>query len=269
MAPSAKLNALIAGSTVFIMFWAVAVVAPFLKDLSVAWTILGSGVSLILSAGIYRMLSLAIRWLAEKSECVNAVVLGPHYVNGTWVGWFRGHGGEIRYMVEHFSQDVEGLAISGRSFAQGGRDHGSWFSHSVSVDVQSSRLIFTYTFEGNDREGPLLGIHSSLLEKPGRAKAPTRYSGLAHDLNDKIRIAVHSMKVADTFVPWHEALAQARSEYGAIAALANSRDSAESSEVRLSMRNRRSSLRSWQFLTRPLRERSIWLLCSRMCERRE
>lgn len=213
MTPDEKFNAVIAGSTVFVMFWAVAYVAPAVKNWSSEFAVAGSIASLLVSVGLYRLLGLSIRWCAERQEWLKSLVLGNLYVQGTWVGWFRGHNGEMRYMVEYFAQRLDSLSITGRSFDAAGREHGIWWSHAVSIDTLRGQLIFTYSFEGNDRSSQLSGIHASLLERSSQRAAPEGYAGIAQDLNDRIRIAVHAKKVCTTFLEWRVALERAKNEF--------------------------------------------------------
>jgi hypothetical protein len=209
MSPTAKFNALLASTTVFIMFMAVGYVSPFLTHAGVDHPVILSFAALISSAGVYRLLAIALRWLMERFEPLRALVLGPYYMHGTWVGWFRGHAGDLRYMVEHFAQDLDSLVITGRSYTASGKEHGYWLSEAVTIDAKRGQLIFTYSFDVITQSLPLIGIHTSLFERKATYEAPTGYSGFAHDLNDKARIAVHAKKLSNTFEPWDSALANA------------------------------------------------------------
>ncbi|WP_416244050.1 hypothetical protein ACLSSQ_05880 [Azospira sp. APE16] len=215
MTPSAKFNALLASVTVTIMFVLVAYVAPEATSLSGVIPFALSFAALISSAGLYRLLSIAIRWLMERWDWLHGVILGPHYVHGTWIGWFDGHSNERRYMVEHFVQNLDGFVITGRSYTGKKKEHGYWESESTMLDVRKGRLVFTYKFDVLTQTSSLTGIHSSLFERLSARHAPTGYSGLAHDLNDHVRIAVHSQKMSSKLVPWAEALIEAEKRFGA------------------------------------------------------
>ena len=209
MSPSAKFNALLSSATVFAMFLLVLYGVPFLKGLGAGHPLIISVSGLVLSAGVYRLLSLVLRWLMERSTWVSRRVLGPHFVNGTWVGWFEGHAKEKRYMVEHFVQDMDSLVITGRSYDSALREHGYWESEAASVDARKGKLIFTYKFDVLTRQSSLFGIHTSFLSRSSAHSAPAALSGFAHDLNDATRIAVHSKKISDELVEWEPALKEA------------------------------------------------------------
>jgi hypothetical protein len=209
MTPSTKFNSLIASITVSMMFPSVAFLIPLLKKAGVGHPALLAAAGLLASAGAYAALAVALRWLMDRSRHARAIVLGPHYVHGTWIGWFRGHSGALRYMVEHFAQDLDGFVISGRSYTEQRAVHGFWSSESVSVDARRGRLVFTYSFEVVDRSQALTGIHTSLFRRPSLRTAPDAYSGFAHDLNDQQRIAVHSYKISEELLTWDDALERA------------------------------------------------------------
>jgi uncharacterized membrane protein (Fun14 family) len=223
MKPAEKFNALLVGVTVFVMFWLVTYLVPTLKNIGSEYSFFAAVGALLASVGLYRVLGLVIRSAMKRSEKVRKFVLGSHFVHGTWIGWFHGHNGEVRLMVEHFAQELDSLTISGRSYYQQGADHGIWISHSATIDASRGHLLFTYSFDGKTRSSQLVGIHSSLLERSSAAAAPTGYYGLAHDLNDQVRIAVTSKKVSPLLLSWREALALAQSEFRDIPSLTSSK----------------------------------------------
>jgi hypothetical protein len=86
MTPSSKFNAMLASVTVLLMFAAILNVAPHLSRIAGIYSALLPVAGLLTSAGLFRFLSVAIRWLMGRSQRVNAWVLGPEYIHGTWVG---------------------------------------------------------------------------------------------------------------------------------------------------------------------------------------
>lgn len=213
MSPTAKFNALLAGATVFLMFWLVAYIAPGFEAAGLNYPLLLSGAALITSAGLYRILTIALRWLMERSDYVCSFVLGAHYMHGTWIGWFEGHEKEFRYMVEYFVQDLDAMVITGRSFTKNQKEHGYWESEAVTIDARKGRLIFTYKFDVLTQSNSLTGIHTSFFERESARHPPAGIAGFAHDLNDNTRIAVHSKKLSDRLIPWDEALKAASKQF--------------------------------------------------------
>jgi hypothetical protein len=214
MSPSAKFNGLLASAVVTLMYFLAIYVMPRLNTLALDYRLVLLLGALVSSAGLYRILSLGLRWLMERCEWLKRMVLGPYYMHGTWIGWFHGHANDRRFMIEHFVQDLEGLVITGRSFTDAGTEHGYWESESTTIDAKKGRLIFTYKFDVITRKHSLVGIHSSLFERKSAHRPASALSGFAHDLNDDVRIAVHSQKISSALLPWAEALRIAETRYG-------------------------------------------------------
>lgn len=214
MSPSTKFNALIASTTVSLMcFWATKI-TPSVQQIGAEHGWASSVAGLLVSAGVYRFLALGVRWAMERSNLVRSFVLGPHYLHGTWIGWFRGHAGDLRFTVEHYVQDLDSIVIVGRSYTASGEGHGYWLSDAVAIDAARGTLLFTYTFDVVRRSSQLSGINSSVFERSAAHKAPTKLSGFAHDLNDTERIAVHSEKVSGDLESFDVALAKAMRKFG-------------------------------------------------------
>ena len=218
MSPAAKFNTMVASVTVLLMFWVIAYAAPALKEAGVTSPVVLSLGALVSSSGIYRLLTLGVAHLMSRWDCARRFVLGAHYMHGTWIGYFIGHAQDKRYMVEHFSQDLDSLEISGRSFTDAGREHGYWTSESVTIDARKGKLVFTYSFDVITRSSSLAGVHTSLFERKSANDAPTGISGFAHDLNDSVRVTVHSEKASEKLLPWKEALELAKKRFSSIQA---------------------------------------------------
>lgn len=213
MKPATKYNALLTGFTVFVMFWLLSHIVPLLKDLKWQQASALSLAALLGSAGFFRLLTLALGWLMSKSHRVRKFVLGPYYMHGTWVGWFTGHAGDKRFMVEHFVQDLDGLRITGRSFTDQLAPHGQWRSQAVTVDAEHGQLVFTYFFDVISNSSTLAGVHTSTLDRRSQYDPPTALGGFAHDMNDPTRIAVHSEKISDDLFAFTEAAKTAKQRY--------------------------------------------------------
>ena len=214
MSPSEKFYGLLASVTVTIMFFLVINLTNLINSAAIDYPWLLSVGALISSAGMYRILSLGIRWLMERWGWLKGLILGPYYMHGTWIGCFYGHGNDKRYIIEHFTQDMDSLVITGRSFTESKQEHGHWESGSTTIDTRKGRLIYTYTFDVLRQTSPLEGIHSSLLERKSAHHAPSSMSGFAHDLNDDFRVAVNSIKISNSLLPWDQALRLAEANFG-------------------------------------------------------
>lgn len=211
MKPIEKLNSMALGITVIVLLIILKKIVPFLSTQSDTHAYLLPFVAVLTAAGTYRSLVTTISWLISRSERARAFVLGPSYMHGTWVGWFRGHTGELRFMVEHFVQDFDSLVITGRSFTKIGKVHGYWSSDAVSIDPKKGELMFTYTFDVVTNKASTAGVHKSLFERKSARTPPSGIAGFAHDLNDPTRIAVESRKISTDLLEWETALTEANS----------------------------------------------------------
>src|SRR5215208_4704616 len=144
MTPETKFHSLVLGLTVTVMLSVILLLVPYIQEATVMQAFLGAVSALLLSSGIYRVIAMGLVELLRRSRWLKSKLLGPYYLEGTWVGYFEGHEGDIRYVVEVFEQDLSSLTIVGRSYTIDGRAHAQWASEAASLDVRHGRLI-TYT----------------------------------------------------------------------------------------------------------------------------
>lgn len=214
MSPAARFHALVSTLTIFVMFWLITYAVP--KLLIYANPILTTGgranalvsgaFTLLGSVGTYRLLAWGLAWLLHRWLKVRSWIFGPSFLHGTWIGFFIGHAGDKRFIVEKFDQDLDGLVINGRSFTGDKQLHGQWTSEATSIDARSGRLIYTYSFDVGSRSITLDGICTFQFDRTASYNAPHSITGYAHDLNDPTRIAVHEVKISDALLTWEEAL---------------------------------------------------------------
>jgi hypothetical protein len=216
LSPAARFHALIATITVFVMFRVISFGLPALGVVGADYPVAGAASTLLGSVGVYRLLAAGLNWLLERQLWIKRLVFGPHFLHGTWVGYFFGHTGEKRYTVEHFDQNLDGLVISGRSYTSAQQEHGYWTTEATSIDARKGRLIYTYTFDVKTRSISLSGVSTFQFERSASHKAPEAISGFAHDLSDEHRIAVHEERISDGFVAWTPALKAAVDRFGGI-----------------------------------------------------
>lgn len=209
MSPAARFHATISTITIFVMFWLMTYLLPILKT-HTSLTAIGA---LVGSVGIYRLLAFGVGWLLLRWHWAKRKFFGPYYMEGTWVGWFVGHAGDKRIMIEHYAQDFDGVIVKGRSYTDTLKEHGYWATEVVTVDARKGRMVFTYSFDVLTRSAGLTGMSTFDFERTSAHDPPTAISGFAHDLNDPTRIAVHSTKISDKFLRWDDALKVAASKF--------------------------------------------------------
>jgi len=134
-------------------------------------------------------------------------------LHGTWIGYFIGHAGDKRFLVELYEQDLDTLIVKGRSYTDQQQFHGQWTSEATSLDVLRSRLVFTYEFQVLSHASPLHGVTIFQLHRSAPHKPPIGLSGIAQDLNDLTRIHVNEEKLSDKLLPWEQALQKAAERF--------------------------------------------------------
>lgn len=161
------------------------------------------------SLAVFRVIAWGVDIVLRKWLWLRAKIFGPSFLHGTWIGYFRGHNNDLRYVVEHFEQDFDGLVIRGQSFDENGREHAHWTSTSASIDPV--RGIFSYLSDC-DIKTENVTAHSVCvfqIKRDDKSDCAHGISGYAVDVNDGVRIAVIEQKLAKKLLPFSEALPQA------------------------------------------------------------
>jgi hypothetical protein len=210
MKPSARFNSVVTTVTIFVMWGAFVKLLPLLHTLDKRSGSVAALITIISSVAIYRGFAVLLAWALGRFLPLKAIVFGPYFMHGTWVGYFVGHGGDVRLLVEHFEQDLHALVIRGRSFFDNGSTHANWTSEAATVDAERGRLIYTYGCDVMSREVTLQGVAVFQIERPEAKAAATQISGYTADLIDGVRSIASERKISSSLIPLTIALADAR-----------------------------------------------------------
>ena len=191
MKPIIKFNSIILSLTTIVIFagWV------SLSDLIIKYPELTIILSGIFSIGVYRMffllLSLAVKnWIWFKS-----LVFGNYFLEGTWVGFFIGNEGKVRYYVETFEQDFESVIIRGKSFNETGY-HASWIAETNNIDVKRGTLSYTYNTDAIGNTFINSGIAFFNFERSCLNKAPNSLIGFSSDLYNPRKFKSFEKKIS-------------------------------------------------------------------------
>ena len=210
MGPEGKIASYAASLTLATMLPIVAKLSPLLRDAS-GLQLIGTAAGVVLaSTGLYKLLYSSIVGLLRANRWVKQRILGPSFVEGTWVGHFTGREGDIRFIVEYFEQDLTGLVIRGSSYTDQGESHATWLAENCRVDPDAGTLIYTYTCDVRSRSVTLQGIGSFALRRHSRNAAPYEIEGYVADLVDGTRLHAKEIKVANYALESRAAVAKAR-----------------------------------------------------------
>jgi len=210
MNPETKLNtiAVTVAATIIVCLW-----IGFSKAaISHPWiAILASGV---FSIGLYRVIVYFLLQLFRRVSWIKKLILGPAFLHGTWVGFFIGRAGSVRYFVEVFEQDLTRTVVRGRSFREDASFHGFWVSDNVSVDPVRARLSYIYETDaiGNTFVNP--GIAVFQLERKDITEPAIRMQGFSSDLYNSSKLPAYEKKISEKLIfDNSEAIEKARDLY--------------------------------------------------------
>lgn len=86
-------------------------------------------------------------------------VLGPHYLEGTWVGFFRrAPAGEINLVVEFYQQSLTRLDIQGHAYQMNGEKYATWNSEASQIDAVRGTLHYVYNANVLSKNVPQDGL---------------------------------------------------------------------------------------------------------------
>ncbi|MDM1554446.1 MULTISPECIES: hypothetical protein [Chryseobacterium] len=194
MKPTTKLNSITIAITTSIIFslW------QFLIKLSTEYPITTTLIGLATSLGVYRIIANFLIYLVNKSPWIKRKFLGPYFLEGTWVGFYIGASGNVRYIVEKFEQEIDSLVIRGKSFDENFNYHSSWISNSVNIDVISGRITYMYELIPLKEIKNNNGVCVFNFERDNQYSKPDGLMGFSADIHIGMKIRAKEIKISDT-----------------------------------------------------------------------
>jgi hypothetical protein len=210
MNPELRFNSIVISITTAFVF----LVWLGLNQIIMTYPVSAVVLSGLLSLGTYRLLTRVFMAFFRNIKIIKRFILGPCYMEGTWVGFFVGHQNKIRFFVETFEQDLSRTVIRGRVFRDNGSYHGSWIAEDATIDSKRAKLTYHYQTDliGSNFINP--GIASFDIERPAPHKAPLRMIGFSSDLFNPHKLMAFEEKASnDTMMENHMALEKAKEVY--------------------------------------------------------
>jgi hypothetical protein len=208
-----RLHTIIAGLLVPAVLFGAIKLSPLLASWSLpkfAGALLGAAVA---SAATYRGLVFGINWLLRRSEFIKKRMLGPAYLNGTWVGWYRGADGNIKYVVEIVEQTFTSVLTRGEAFDDAGTSRGDWVSEAMFVAPARAQLVYTCNAQFNSVGTPSRSLVVFKLERKENTAAPDALDGFVTDVHNGNRTKVREEKLQDKPMAIPAALGKAKERY--------------------------------------------------------
>jgi hypothetical protein len=211
---SGRFHIVVSTGTVLVMYAVLTSLLPILEKLTPLNKLFGSLVAYFTTVGTYKTVATLLRWLLGLSGKVKAYVLGAECLEGTWVGYFVGHSGEHRFIVETFEQGLDSIVIRGCSFAADGTAHAIWNADGVTLDVAKGTLTYAYWCDIHGRKSRQQGLGVFHLERSTSSSAPTGLRGYVADLADGVRLDVVEQRISDRILDFADGLKEARKRFG-------------------------------------------------------
>ena len=175
---------------------------------------LAVAVSAFISLGVYQTLVAVLTTILRKCSWMKRFILGPSFLQGTWVGFFIGHGQQVRFIVETFEQELGRLVIRGRAFRDNGVFHVSWVAENATFDSERGKLVYHYQADGIGNSFINPGIADFSVERSGSDQPPVGLVGFSSDLFNPQKLLAFEEKLSDsTFIDDATALEKARTVY--------------------------------------------------------
>jgi hypothetical protein len=206
MKPELRFHSYISAVVIVLMYFLVKYAAPAAGKLPLPAQVITPFIGIILSLGVYRLMASVLLSFAKNWNWLKRHLLGPSYINGTWVGKYRLFDGSVARTVEHFEQNVGSLQIRGTAYLSNGAIHAQWSSVSATINETSGSIIYTYTCTTLSSNVTHQGLCDFQFQRENAESPPTVLVGYSADLTDGIRIANSEHKVSDKLIDSDQAL---------------------------------------------------------------
>lgn len=209
MTPEAKFHSTIVALVVPIMYFSLRAVLPHLPPAGASRTVGESVIALFASLGVYKLLAQVFMTSFRHFNAVKRWVLGPYYLEGTWVGYYTGSSGDVGYTVETIEQDLSTLVLKGASYSADGNLLARWETNSATVDPVKGTLTYAHICDVIGIAVPHQGIGVFDLRRPAANTPADEIEGYSADLTHGRRARSHEKKISDRGLKKTEAFPEA------------------------------------------------------------
>ncbi len=211
MSASSRFHWFVTTTTITIMYWVLYYLAKKFPSPSSLDVYSKTVIVYLGSVAFYQLIASGLRWLFDHVRWVRRKVLGPEYVEGTWIGSFADRGGKKQFTVEHFEQTLDGLVIRGYAQSEANVFYAQWTSKSVAVDAEKGTLTYSYDCDLTASKGQGLAIFT--FQRKHFRKPPFGLVGYSADLVDGVGSHNDEYKLSDAQVNVTEAFEAAEKRF--------------------------------------------------------
>lgn len=178
------------------------------------YNFLGIILTAFMSIGVYRIFLNLCSYLVNNSLFIRKMIFKSSFLEGTWVGFYIGVSGNVRYLIETFEQNFDSVIIRGKSFNELQNFHSTWISDNVNIDVNRGKLSYHYKVESPNETSDHNGIAFFNFERKTKKTAPHELIGFSADLHLSKKCKAVEIKVSDeTTIKLEIALQKAKELY--------------------------------------------------------
>jgi hypothetical protein len=220
--PWIRIASVAVAATVTIMFFVLFYLIPLLRSYGTTAAAVGYFATLLGGASIYRQISTYVWKFFQSSLTLRKFLLGPAFIEGTWVGHYVRYGRSI-FTVEHHYQASDQIEITGREIDITGKPLSSWKSYVAALDAKGATLTYAYDCDIFARQGSHLGIARFDLHRQNAtgwkawtpfgnatSQPPYKLTGFSLDTTDGEKDVNMEYKVSDGPLDDQEALDRAK-----------------------------------------------------------
>jgi hypothetical protein len=174
-----RFQSIVLSVTTLIVFYiwfkvgAMILINPYLKIIATS----------LISLSVYNYVASFFLLLFRKSMRIRKYFLGAQFVEGTWVGFYIGLQGNVRYTIEHIEQDFETIIVRGTAYNEMQRFHTSWISSPANVDVVKGEMNYMYELKGIQENMIGTGVAFFSFGRQDQYTAPRTLRGFSADLH--------------------------------------------------------------------------------------
>lgn len=209
MNPETRFHSTVVALVIPIMYFSLRFLLPRLAPASTPAAVGQAALALLASLGAYKVLAQVFTVALRRIRRLKRWVLGPAYLEGTWVGYFIGDDGTLEYAVETIEQDLSSLVLKGASYSADGRLHARWETSSARVDAVKGTLSYSHVCDVMGAAVPHQGIGVFDLRRSASTAPADEIEGYSADLTSGIRAHSHERKISDRGLTKAEALPEA------------------------------------------------------------
>jgi hypothetical protein len=137
----------------------------------------------IISIGFYRTFFIITSSVVNNCRKIKKLIFSSYYLEGTWIGFYIGVSGNVRYLIETYEQDLDGTVIRGKSFNEVENFHSTWVADTINIDIKKGKISYQYKVESPIDTSDHNGIAFFNFERDRINKAPEIMIGFSADLH--------------------------------------------------------------------------------------